>query len=288
MPPRAPRPLLLDPTVLVADVAIDSEHVIIATQYDTALSIVNHDGTAKRTLVDEPGISRVVADDRGIFVAGERGVCRVDKAGKVTQLAPHRPWTLVLDDTHVYASMLGGYPAYADGGVFRVPRDGGDVEWLVAGKSVTAIGVAGTRLYFASDATLHCREAGGDIRELAPVKNPHAIVALGDAVAWTEFDSAGTPSALVDGKVRVLAAQSYTSDLIVVGETLYWSHAQRKKAQPGIWRMQLTDEAPAPVAKLANKGARLAATSSLLVWAGGSDGGVHAIGLQPPASGASK
>jgi hypothetical protein len=287
MPPRAPKPLLLDPTVLVADVAIDPEHVIVATQYDTPLVIVAHDGTGRRTLVEDGGVSRVVADDRGIFTAGERGVCRVDKSGTITQLAPDKPWGLVLDDTHVYGSMLGSYPAYADGGVFRVPRDGGALEWVVPGRSVTAIAAVGHRVYFASNGQLHVREPNGAIQALCPVKNPHAIVALGDVIAWTEFDNNGGARCLVDGAVRTLAMQPYTSDMIVVGDWLYWSHAQRKKSVPGIWRVRLADESPEPVAKFANKGARLGATSSLLVWAGDSNGGVHAI-AHPPASGASK
>jgi hypothetical protein len=161
MPPRAPKPLLLEPTILVHDVAIDSEHVIIATRYDTPLAIVAHDGTGRRTLIEEGGVSRVVADDRGIFTAGERGVCRVDKSGTITELGPLRPWDLVLDPTHVYGSVLGSYPAYADGGVFRVARDGGPVEWVFTGRSVTAIASVGDKLYFASNEQLHVRQSSG-------------------------------------------------------------------------------------------------------------------------------
>jgi hypothetical protein len=290
MAPRAPKPRLLAPTILVDDVAVDSEHVIVATQYDTPLSIMGHDGTGTRTLVTEGGVTRVVADDRGIFTAGERGVCRVDKAGSITQLTPLRPWALVLDATHVYGSVLGDYPSYANGGVFRVARDGGAIEWQISGRSVTAIAPVGDQLYFASENVLYLREPNGAIHALGPALNPHAIVALGDAIAWTEFDNGGSPRCRASAKVRTLAAQSYTSDMIVIGDWVYWTHAQRKKSAPGIYRMRLADAAPEPVAKLANKGARIAATSSLLVWAGGSNGGVYAalVEDQPPASGASK
>lgn len=278
MPPRVPKPRLLDPTVLVADVALDREHVIVATQYDTPLSIVAHDGTGRRVLVETGGFSRVVADDRGMFAAGKPGVVHVDKAGTVSVLAPHQPWDLVLSETHVYGSLLGSYPAYADGGVFRVPRGGGDIEWLVRGRSVTALCAAGDAVYFASNNVLHRArgDASAQLDVLGPARNPHAIVSIGEVIAWTEFDEHGAPSALVDGEIRPLAAQSYTSDLIVLDGALYWTQANRKKSQPAIWRMRIGDEAPEPSVRFAGKSPRLAGTPSLLVWCGDSRGGVYA------------
>jgi hypothetical protein len=96
---------MLDPTVLLADVAIDDEHVIVATQYEDAkLFVVSYDGTERRDLVTGagPGCARVVADGAGIFVAAGTGLYRIDKTtGAQVELAGPLPSfisNLALDD----------------------------------------------------------------------------------------------------------------------------------------------------------------------------------------------
>jgi len=276
------KPVLVDATPLLRAIAIDHEDVFI-TSYGPRLIAINHANTFRRELVPEsgPACDLVVADRAGVYVTADEALWRVDKAtGKLTKLAALAGVSsLALDARFVYATLRGSYPTYADGGVVRLARDGGALEWLVQGRGAYALCVAGPRIYFASDGQLWRREVDGTASAVCEARNPHAVVALGDAVAFSEFDNAGQPSVFVAGQLRRLADQPYTAAMISIGDHLYWGTSSKKKTTPAIWRMRLDAPEPAPVASFKAKAVRLAGNAQRLWWIDDVDGGLYMLPL---------
>jgi hypothetical protein len=277
------KPVRVDATPLLRAIAIDHEDVFV-TSYGPRLIAIDHANTARRELVPEsgPACDLVVADPDGVYVTAAEAVWQVDKAtGALTKLAALAGVSsLALDPRFVYATLRGSYPKYADGGVVRVSREGGTPEWLVQGRGAYALCVAGPRIYFASDGELWRRDADGESQALCPVRNPHAIVALGDTVAFGEFDQAGQPSMYTPGKpLRRLADQPYTAGMISIGDELYWGVSSKKKSMPAIWRMRLDAPEPAPVASFRAKAVRLVGNPQRLWWIDDVDGGLFMLPL---------
>lgn len=279
--PRAPKPLLVDSTPLLRDIALDDEDVIVTSIGDAKLIAIRHDGTQRRELVPESGPTChvVTADRAGVYVATDTGVHQVDKAKPrlTKRIACDGVSSLALDANYIYAALRGAYAKkYADGGIVRVARGGGEPEWLVKGRGAYALHVDGDRIYFASDGQLWLRD--GEVRALCRVTNPHAIVTIGDAVVFGEYDNNGSVGAYVEGSgVRTLAAHRYTADMIAIGDELFWGVASRKKSTPGIWRMRLGDPEPTPFAKFRAKAVRMAGNTQNLWWIDDYDGGLYTL-----------
>lgn len=275
--------------MLLADVAIDETHVYAAAPYsDTPeLIAVSLDGEERRDLLGEASqeLSLVVAGTDHLFAAsaGTKLVSVAKLDGAVTTLASDIAgvWALARGPRHLYASALGSYPSYANGGVVRVPYAGGDTEWIVRGRSVSAIAVDDDGLVvFASDHQLWVQPEGGEPRALAPARNPHVIVIAGDLIVWTEFDANGALRTVGrgGGPARTLAEQPYTSGLVAVDPWLYWSKSSTKRSA-ALWRMPLGGGEAEPLAKFSSKGPRVAANARVLCLVGHGDGGVHALDL---------
>jgi hypothetical protein len=271
--------------MLLEDVGCDGEYVYASAPYADVPSLIalRLDGEDRHEMTETGEIGRIAVAGNHVFAIAKGGrLVRIDKAtGATTSLAEKlaSPWGLAIDDRYVYASLLGSYPSYADGGVVRVPREGGGVEPLVEGKSVSAIAVAES-LFFASEHQIWRLDPGGAPRALAHARNPHAIVVAGDLAIWTEFDTNGALASVNKhgGKRRDLADHPYTSGIAVVGPWLYWSRSSTKKSA-ALWRMPIGGGDPEPLARFSAKVPHLAANERVLCVIGHGDGGVHLLDL---------
>jgi len=255
--------------VLLSRVAVDDEHVYASSEYgDSKLIAVAHDGSQRRDLVRDIPISHVAAARDGLYATSGSRFVRIDKAsGGVDIIADigATPWGFAIDDEHVYGSILG-----TDGGIVRVPKRGGDLGWLVRGKSVTAFAVDRDSILYASGGQLW----RGDT-PIVDVRNPHVIAVVGDAIVWTEFDNHGSLAMFHNGARRDLAPGGYTSGLVAIGDWIYWTLSQRKKTGVTVWRMKLDGE-PQPLAKFTSKAAPLAGNEQIVCWHDDCAGGVGA------------
>jgi hypothetical protein len=274
----------------VERLALDDTHVYVARASwadGPQLVAITYDGSKRREIVPESGITlgRMIADGEFIYAISDKRLVRIGKTdGEVLVLATTQTELvqLAVDGDHVYASLLGSYSkGYADGGVVRVPKDGGELEWIVPGKPVGAIVVGSGSVVFASEKELLCRDAGGEVRVLAVARNPHTIAFAGEDIIWTEFDSSGALGAISrrGGKRRDLADQTYTTGLVVIGSWIYWSQAASKRTAPAVWRIKRDGSAAEPLARFKAKAPALAGNDRILAWIDDCDGAVGALDL---------
>lgn len=267
-------------TDLLECIGADDEYVYVTSAFEgPRLFAIGHDGSTRLDLVGDGGIElrKIVVDD-AVYAATSSALVRIDKrSGAHETLGQVGSWGIFVDRDDVYASILGSYPTYADGGVVRVSKRGGPTEWLVRGKSVTAIAVREGVLAFAAESQLWLLE-GREQRALTPARNPHAIAFVGDTLVWTEFDNAGS-LAMVNrsgGERRDLAPGGYTSGLVVIGDTLFWTQASRKKTGTSVWAMKIGSE-PQAIAKFHSKAAPIAGNERIVCWIDDCSGGIGAI-----------
>lgn len=272
--------------MLPDDVACDGEHVYVSAPYAEPPMVIEMllDGTERHEMDKTGEVSRIVSGGAHLFgIAKSSQIVRIEKAtGSTTTLATKLAsvWALAIDEKYVYGSLNGTYPKYEDGGVIRVPREGGEVEYMFKGKLVSALAVDGDSIYYASEHQIWRKDKDGAPRALAPAHNPHMIAVAGELVIWTEFDSNGAVAAVGKngGHRRNLADHPYSSGLVVVGSWIYWGKSSTKKSA-AIWRMPISGGEAEPLAKFSSKGPRFATNGKVLCLVGHGDGGVYALGL---------
>ncbi|MDB4959073.1 MAG: hypothetical protein JWO36_6642 [Myxococcales bacterium] len=276
---------------MVERLALDEDHVFVAKcawAEGPQLLSITYDGARRRELVpaNERTLGKIVADGDVIYAICESRLVRIRKIdGRIDELA-HAAIAFVdlaLDHDHVYGSLLGTYAkSYADGGVMRMPKRGGALEWIVSGKPVAAIAISDGVLVFATAKWLMSRDADGSLRTLAAAHNPHAIAIVGDDVIWTEFDSSGSLTAIAraGGDRRCLANETYTWGLTVIGTWIYWSQSAAKRTSAAIWRTKCDGStAPQALVRFKAKAPALVGNARILCWIDDCDGAVGALDL---------
>ncbi|HEX5062021.1 MAG TPA: hypothetical protein VFV99_21780 [Kofleriaceae bacterium] len=266
---------MLDPVVGASKLALDKEHLIVSGTLDCPrLFVMHRDGTGRHVVFDANSLSNVCdvwADDRDIFVSCDRGLGRVDKSGTFRQLAPYTHAHICCDEEFLYGTQGVGRDEN-EIGAFRIPRTGGELEWLVRGPT-SALTVHDGRLYYYQHQLIRVREPDGATRALAQAEWPGSIVVLGpDEIAWTQN---GLVASAKDRLPRTLATPRIATGMIRRGDTLYWGAWEPNKQ--GLWYMRIDDPTPALVAKFPHKSLSIVADDTHLFWTGHVNGGVYAL-----------
>lgn len=192
---------------LLSELAVDDEFVYatgFSAEKEPRLVMAKHDGSEFRSVptVGE-AVGKIVSDAEQLYVLSGQAVAAISKTTGVVNVLARMPvegWGITLDGTHVYVSIRGQYPAYADGGVMRVAKAGGALEWMIRGGPVAAIGVHDDAIYYSQENQLRCRHSDGETTTLAAVHTPHAIAFARGRVIWSEYDSHGALSSIaIDG-----------------------------------------------------------------------------------------
>jgi hypothetical protein len=118
-----------------------SSELFYMTTAGTLLHAALESGGGTELENNQSGPSEIAADDTAVFWATDSDtdqailLARVFSAGKSSPIATglDHPYGVAIDQTSVYLAMRGTPPAFADGAIARVPRDGGAVEKLAEG-----------------------------------------------------------------------------------------------------------------------------------------------------------
>lgn len=148
--------------------ATNSSELFYMTQHGSLFHVAFASGSGTELEQNQPAPGEIAVDDTAVFwVAAtdtDQGVLRGRPfaAGQSTVLATglNRPDGVAIDERYVYVTLRGTPPAYTDGAIVRVPREGGAVEPMVEGVVLPhAIAVTDSLVIFTSRGTLD--DAGG-------------------------------------------------------------------------------------------------------------------------------
>ncbi len=273
----------VDSTVLLADVAVDAQAVYLAGfPFDPGaprLQAVARDRSGTRTLLParHAPVSLVRADADGLFVVVPGAILEVDRVtGDTRRVAATLPAATVR--LELAGAWLYGVPLGVSG-VYRVPRAGGDLEWVALGRGM-CVAADGERLAVVVDGQVRVRVGTGPFTELGAVHNPHRLAWVGDTLVAAEFAEAGALVAFdtATGSRRELAVGGYYSQVLAHQGWVYVTQALHKSG-PWVFRVRVESGEVQPLVRGRSKGGRLAVGAGMLAWIGDSRGGAGALDL---------
>lgn len=177
------------------------------------------------------GIALVV-DATHVYWTTKEGVFAVALAGGEVQTlfrGVDLPWGLAHDETHLYVSTLGIYPAYERGGVIAVAKTGGPARTIFAGRPASAITVANGIVYWASDGAIWSSPVAGGSRKrvVERARNPHSMLVREGLLYFGEFDTGGAVRSVpvTGGAITTLVDAEHSCSLVSIGPWLYFTRS---------------------------------------------------------------
>jgi len=179
-----------------------------------------------------PGAYRIALDDKFVYGVWQ-GVRKMAKqGGNSMNLAYPGTQGIALDESYVYFTEW----LPDQGGVYKVPKDGGTVEQLGVSANSSYVAVYGDKIYWSSqgeNVVYMVSKAGGDQQMIAKANIPYGIAADAAGVYWTEY-GAGMIWMLPTGSTTPILLASIldgaTRDLAIDDKAVYWTSEGLTKA----------------------------------------------------------
>jgi hypothetical protein len=291
MPPKRKalpaRPISSEP--LLEAIRVDDASVyLIGNEHgpEPRLHAVPLAGGEPRFLVgpDDPHLYLAQPDGERLVAAAQQQLVQLDRAGgpleRLATLPSGHLWAIELAGPFIYGTL----PATNGGGLFRIPRDGGDVTWLARGRP-TGLAVRDGIVAVANEGSVRLLDEHGAERAVTPAvaddakpETPGYLCFVGDEIVFTTTGGVVAWHPGTGARRTIVAARA--SDLARVGDTLVYTTYTSKKTDPWMCRVRV-DEPGAPEGLVygRSKGGAIAVGPTALAWLDDWDGGAFVVDL---------
>ena len=281
------------PVHLCGAVAADHDHVYYvesAPATGARIMAATSDLATKRVIVTLPealaavGIA-IVVDATHLYWSRNDGVFAVPLAGgevRTLLSGPDLPWGLAQDESCLYLSTLGMYPAHERGGIVEITKAEGRSRMLFAGAAATAVTVANGTAYWASGGSIWSQPVIGGTRTriVDRARNPHSILVREGLLYFSEFDERGAVWSvpITGGRPNKLADGGHSGALVAAGAWLYFTQGSLTGSRI-VTRLPFAGGRAEPIVSGIAKLPRAAASSSAFFFSHDYEGALVAFDL---------
>lgn len=274
---------------LLASISVDDAFVyLIGNEHGPSpdLRAVPLAGGEPRTLVNagEPHVYLAYPDDASLVGATQGQLVRLDRTGGPLARLATLPMGCLWAVARAGSFIFGTLPATNGGGLFKLPKDGGDLTWLARGRP-TGLAAREGSVAVANEGRVLLLDEHGDERAATPAvlgaerpETPGHVCFAGDLIVFS------TGAGLVawdprNGERRVLVS-ARVSHLAQCGDAIFYTTFTSKKTEPWLCRLRLgTQDAPEGLVHGRSKGGAVAVGPTTLAWLDDWDGGAFVVDL---------
>jgi uncharacterized membrane protein YgcG len=152
------------------------------------------------------------------------GLCAGGKCQPVTVWSGPTPTRLALDETFVY------FVNYNNGGVFRVPKQGGAADTLATGQKSVRIGVDATHVYWTNEIGSQIlrvpKQLGAQSVVTSQANTPYGFALSGSTVYFAELRSGGSVASVPKtggAPTPIATGENWPFEVSVTASHVYWT-----------------------------------------------------------------